>query len=227
MKPATKLSKKIQKILILLSMIFFVVMFTYVVIQLRNYKKPQEKIELPEPRVVEIRAVISDIDEDPLEQVMEVPEDVEEQTIRYFDVPLSENLQNHIFTLCEEHNLDPSLVIAMIWKESNYIDSAIGDNGNSLGLMQIQPRWNQSRMSRLNCPDLMDPYQNVTVGIDILAELFASDKPVEWVLMSYNGGSAYANSKWTNGEVSSYAKTVLSNIYILEAGCYGSKEIQR
>lgn len=135
----------------------------------------------------------------------------EEPSILYFDVPLDESLQEHIFNLCEERGIDPAIVIAMIGKESNYHAYLIGDNGNSLGLMQIQPRWHRSRMEKLGCTDLLDPYQNVTVGIDLLGDLLSSGKSVEWALMAYNGGSAYANRKALQGVVSSYAQTVLRN----------------
>lgn len=147
------------------------------------------------------------------------PEEVKEvEEVEYFDVPLDEELQDYIFELCEEHNIEPALVIAMIEKESNYNASAIGDKGNSLGLMQIQPRWNQDRMDILDCQNLLDPFQNVTVGIDLLDELFSKGNSVEWVLMAYNGGQSYANRKISNGEVSTYAKTVLSNSKNLERG---------
>lgn len=137
------------------------------------------------------------------------PMESEEPKTKYYDVPLSEDLQDYIFELCETHNIDPALVIAMIKRESGYKASAVGDKGNSLGLMQIQPRWHKERMGRLNCPDLLDPYQNVTVGIDILTELFAKGKSIEWVLMAYNGGNAYANRNTKAGVVSAYASKVL------------------
>lgn len=145
-----------------------------------------------------------------------VSEEVEE--VEYFDVPLDEELQDYIFKLCKEYNIEPALVIAMIEKESNYNASAIGDRGNSIGLMQIQPRWNQNRMDILDCQNLLDPFQNVAVGIDLLGELFSKGNSVEWVLMAYNGGQSYANRKISNGEVSTYAKTVLSNSKNLERG---------
>lgn len=144
-------------------------------------------------------------------------EHIEEESIEdkpstlYFDVPLDESLQEHIFNLCEERGIDPAIVVAMIGKESNYHAYSIGDNGNSLGLMQIQPRWHRSRMEKLGCTDLLDPYQNVTVGIDLLGDLLSSGKSVEWALMAYNGGSTYANRKASQGVVSSYAQTVLRN----------------
>lgn len=129
---------------------------------------------------------------------------------QYYDVPLSEDLQNYIFKLCKKYNIDPKLVISMIHLESNYKASAMGDNGNSYGLMQIQKRYHTTRMDELGCDDLLDPYQNVKVGIDFLAELYSTGKGTKWVLMAYNGGPSYANTNTKNGKISTYAKTVLA-----------------
>ena len=111
----------------------------------------------------------------------EKEEIVEEGGHGYFDVPLSEDLQNHIFMVCESYGIDPTIVIAMIQRESNFVIDIVGDNGNSFGLMQIQPRWHSARMEKLGCTDLLNPYQNVNVGVNYLAELFEKGKPVEWV----------------------------------------------
>ena len=145
-------------------------------------------------------------------------EEKEVETIKYYDVPLNEDLQEHIFELCEEHDIDPAIVISIIETESNYTASAIGDSGDSLGLMQIQPRWHQERMSSLGCTDLLDPYQNVTVGIDILNDLFSTGNSIEWVLMAYNGGYGYAYDNVDQGITSYYASAVLSNSKELTRG---------
>lgn len=137
------------------------------------------------------------------------------ESVRYFDVPLSEDLQNHIFKLCESYNVDPAMVIAMIERESNYRASAIGDSGRSFGLMQIQPRWNKERMDKLGCTDLLNPYQNVAVGIDLIAELYETGNSTAWVLMAYNGGPYYATNNISQGLVSDYAKNVMSKTKIL------------
>lgn len=132
-----------------------------------------------------------------------------EPNLKFFDVPLEEDLQTYIFELSEEIGINPSIVIAIIEKESNYDISAVGDHGRSLGLMQIQYRWHTARMDSLGCDNLLDPYQNVTVGIDILADLFEENESVEWVLMAYNGGHAYANRLAEEGSVSEYASRVI------------------
>lgn len=152
-------------------------------------------------------------EEDVLEQVVvesftaEIP--CTDDGALYFDVPLDHKLQDHIFALCEEKCIDPAIIIAMIDKESKFDIDIIGDKGKSYGLMQIQPRWHKERMEELGVTDLLDPYQNVTVGIDILAELLESGKSLEWALMAYNGGHSYANRLEAEGRLSTYASTVI------------------
>lgn len=109
-----------------------------------------------------------------------------------YAVPLEAELQLHIIQTCEEHHIDPAIVLAMIWKESRYNPEAVGDGGNSLGLMQIQPYWHGGRMERLGCEDLLDPYQNVVVGIDYLAEsIDRYDGDAAKALVAYNQGHFY------------------------------------
>lgn len=146
------------------------------------------------------------------------PETIEETVIEevvpavvYFDIPLDEDLQDHIFAECERYGVEPAVVVAMIERESRFNADVIGDSGRSFGLMQIQPRWHSGRMEKLGCTDLLDPYQNVTVGIDFLAELIGSGKGVEWALMAYNGGPGYANRLRGEGRVSDYAAGVMAS----------------
>jgi hypothetical protein len=182
------------------------------------------KKEEPVKDFVDIQpdAILSEpeVKEEPVVVVAEVeeikPEPVE--TTRYFDVPLSKDLQDHIFTECEKRNVDPAIIMAMIERESDFRASCVGDGGDSLGLMQIQPRWHQKRANKLGCPDLTDPYQNVTVGIDLFSTLYAKNESLEWALMAYNGGSSYANKKVAAGVVTDYAKTVIRNSKVLEKG---------
>lgn len=152
-----------------------------------------------------------------VEAATDVPQIIQEEKaeestavqVAIYPVPLDEDLQLFIIRSCEARHIDPAVVMAMIESESSYDASAVGDGGNSLGLMQIQPRWHSERMQELGCEDLLDPYQNVTVGIDILETLSVTGKPIEWVLMAYNGGTKYAYQKEAAGEVSGYAKEVL------------------
>ena len=163
-------------------------------------------------RLVELEAAmdVDDIFIEP-ETIEEPVIEIEENPVTYFDVPLDEELQDHIFAECERYGVEPSVVIAMIERESGFRESVIGDSGRSFGLMQIQKKWHSGRMEKLGCDDLLDPYQNVTVGIDFLAELIGSGKGVEWALMAYNGGPGYANRLRGEGRVSDYASGVMAS----------------
>lgn len=129
----------------------------------------------------------------------------------YFDVPLEDELQDYIFDICDEYGIDPELIVSMIFHESNFDSAVIGENdsGYSYGLMQIMPRWNYDRMERLGCLDLLNPYQNVRVGVDLLAEYIQKGYGIEWALMAYNGGPSYANRKAAEGVVSAYATRIM------------------
>lgn len=61
--------------------------------------------------------------------------------------------------------------MALIEHESGYVFDKTGDDGNSIGYMQIYESAHTDRMERLNCTNLMNPYQNVKVGIELSAKL--------------------------------------------------------
>ena len=128
---------------------------------------------------------------------------------RLYDVPLSADLQEHISGLCEDYGVDMPLVLAIIGQESNYNADVVGDNGNSIGLMQIQPHHHQQRMDKLGVVDLTDPYQNVTVGIDLLAELIGENNGTEWAVIAYNAGASTADYNNAIGTRTEYAESVL------------------
>ena len=129
--------------------------------------------------------------------------------VLYYDVPLEKDLQEHIFHLCAEYEIDPKIVIAMIAVESSYDAGAVSDDLSSVGLMQIQEKWHRGRMTRLKCHNLYSPYMNVTVGIDYLAELKVLNSDIGFMLSAYNGGINYANEQALNGYCNNYVQNVL------------------
>lgn len=153
------------------------------------------------------------------DQEAELPpviDEVEITTNNYtYDVPLDPALQLYISNTCEDYGIDPALVIAMIAVESSYRTDCIGDGGDSIGLMQIQPKWWSERMTELGVTDLINPYENVTIGIDIIAGYLNKGRNVEWALHSYNGGVQYANEMYAYGKTSEYAKKVMTEAYRL------------
>lgn len=172
-----------------------------------------EPVEEPE---LETSVVSQESEEDVSETVVEPAETIVEgyvdhgcvEHVRY-DIPLDDELQDYIIETSEERGVDPAIIIAMIERESQFDIDVIGDRGKAFGLMQIHPRWHSDRMEKLGVTDLLDPYQNVTVGIDIMAELLDRGESVEWALMAYNGGYAHANRHIEAGTLSGYATDVL------------------
>lgn len=138
------------------------------------------------------------------------------QPEQFYDVPLSEELQLHIFEECKKYNIAPALIIAMIERESNFDTNTVSPHG-AKGLMQIVPKWNKETMDELGCSDLLDPYQNITVGVAIVAELKDKNPELYWVLMAYNGGELYANINIANETYSDYAVEVTERAAELEA----------
>ena len=138
-----------------------------------------------------------------------------------YPVPLDQELQFFIIQLCEKHHIDPAVVISIIDAESDFDANAIGDGGNSFGLMQIQARWHEERMDKLGATDLLNPKQNIAVGVDYLAELLDYyNGNLEKALMAYNAGQLGAyNHFFSKGIYSNdYSTEVLEEIEILTEG---------
>ena len=119
-------------------------------------------------------------------------------------VPVAQlEINDHIDKMAKRYGLNPNIIKALIEEESGWLTSAEGDDGNSIGLMQIQERWHKDRMKRLGVNDLYDPEQNITVGCDILSELINKYGNYEDALSVYNSGNTVEGRE--------YADRILSN----------------
>lgn len=106
----------------------------------------------------------------------------------YNNISFSPELQELLWYACEETGCPYELALSVIWRETRY-QNVNGDGGNSIGYMQIQPRWHRERMEKLGVTDLSDPLSNFRVGCDLLAELIDEYGSVEMALTCYNTGS--------------------------------------
>lgn len=111
-----------------------------------------------------------------------------------------------------------ALVLAIIEQESGYEFDKTGDGGQSKGYMQIYEKWHTDRMQKLNCTDLMNPYQNVKVGIDFLSYLLKKYGTVQDALAAYNYGERGAREHlWNNGVyVYSYNTAIMQRMKEIE-----------
>lgn len=131
----------------------------------------------------------------------------------YYNVPLSHELQDLVFTMCDKYGLPYEIILSVIYHESTYRPHLVGDSGAAYGLMQVQPKWHLTRMAKYGIysnEELFDPFANVCVGIDYLGELYRVGKGLEWTLMAYNGGPDYADALTARGVTSKYAESVIA-----------------
>lgn len=160
--------------------------------------------------IAELAEATTSNEEAQIEQVVNTDRKVAETSEKQlYPVPLDEDLQLHIIDLCNDYNVEPELVLAVIGQESNYNANAIGDEGESFGLMQVQKKFHEDRMVKVGATDLLNPYDNVAVGIDILAECLNEGRGLEWALHCYNGWVEYADYMQATGQVSDYTESVL------------------
>lgn len=133
----------------------------------------------------------------------------EQEGFVYYQIPeeftvyggyLPEKMQIYTYCVCKQYGVKYALIVAMIERESGYIFDRIGDGGNSIGYMQIYESAHVDRMERLGCTNLLNPYQNVRVGIDYIAELIEKYETIQDALAAYNYGEKGAREKlWNNG----------------------------
>lgn len=155
---------------------------------------------------------IEEITTDTTEPVEEVETEEESTTVEdgftYYEIPevctkyggsFPEELQHYAWEICKERELDFSILVALIERESGYKQDATGDNGDSKGYMQIQEKWHYARMKEEGATDLYNPYENIRVGLSYLDELYEKYGSWNLALMAYNMGETKAKKSWDKG----------------------------
>lgn len=153
--------------------------------------------------------------------------EVYEDGFKYYEIPeqyaaaggyFPEKMQVYTFCLCKQEGVRYALIVAMIERESGYKYDCIGDNGQSAGYMQIMEKWHYDRMEELNCDDLMNPYQNVKVGIDLMKELIDKYGTIQDALTAYNYGERGARvNMWNKGiYVNEYNTQIMNRMHEIE-----------
>lgn len=145
--------------------------------------------------------------------------------IKPLDVPLDAETQWAIYRNC---GYDPglfSLVMAIADHESEFRPDLQGDNGQSIGMMQINTRWHTGRMEALGVTDLTDPIQCAAVAIDYLQELesrYGFEAESEALLIAYNCGPSGAKRLIEAGTTSTtYSQEVISVFHSYRAELEG------
>ena len=147
------------------------------------------------------------------------------ENFRFYDVPMSKELQFFVLMECDGYGFWPNIVLAIMDVECDFDIDAVSPN-NAMGIMQVVEKYHKDRMELLGCDDLFDPYQNIKVGMHYLAELWNEKQDLCWVLMAYRHGRATATEMYNRGIVDEYALEVLTRAAELQLEMeerYGSK----
>jgi soluble lytic murein transglycosylase len=104
------------------------------------------------------------------------------------------------------YQVEPSLIRAVIWRESNFNPNATG-KAKERGLMQVTPGAGQEwadaeKMDNFRPTDLFHPRTNILAGTWYLARALQrwkeADQPIPFALAEYNAGPSHAR-RWASG----------------------------
>lgn len=137
----------------------------------------------------EVKYIPVQIEADIEETSTELQEDFNDECafygLTFYDVPLSEYMQEYVYRVAGCYGIEYKLVMAVIGAESSY-QFIEGDNGRAIGYMQVQPEWWQHYMDISTA----NPYTeegNIRLGCMILADcLYDNDFNYKRALKQYN-----------------------------------------
>jgi soluble lytic murein transglycosylase len=127
----------------------------------------------------------------------------------------------HIRTVAAEHQVDPMLVKAVVWRESRFDAQKFGTAGER-GLMQVSEKaageWaRETKAENFRVEELFDPKTNLEAGTWYLRRAIEhwqnQSNPVPFALAEYNAGASRA-LRWAGGDDTKpvAAKVFLANI---------------
>ena len=108
-----------------------------------------------------------------------------------------------ITSVASEHQLDPMLVKAVVWRESRFDRDKVGSAGER-GLMQVSPKaaneWaREYKVANFNLEQLFDPKTNLEAGSWYLRRAVehwqSESEPLPFALAEYNAGASRAQ-RW-------------------------------
>ena len=114
------------------------------------------------------------------------------------DCNLDEATQEFTFYLCKGYDIDWTLVMALMQKESSFRSDIISST-DDYGLMQINKCNHEWLEETIGVTDFLDKEQNIRAGVFVLRKLFEEYTDPNLVLMAYNMGSNGAEKLWNKG----------------------------
>lgn len=96
----------------------------------------------------------------------------------------------------KQYGIAPKLLKAIAKVESGEQPNMVGDDGESVGLFQIQPKWHVQRLKEGE--SLLDPEVNTRIACEILTELMDKYGTLDEVLTAYNCGHDTGSREYAN-----------------------------
>lgn len=111
---------------------------------------------------------------------------------------LDKETQQFTFYLCKGYDIDWTLVMALMQKESSFRSDVISAT-DDYGLMQINKCNHKWLTDTIGVTDYLDKEQNIRAGVFVLRKLFEEYTDPNLVLMVYNMGADGAETLWNKG----------------------------
>lgn len=131
----------------------------------------------------------------------EYQDSLEEETgfTPYDFISLKDEYQIYLEQRCAEYDLDFFLMASLMFSESSFRAKAVGDNGKSIGLFQINKVWwNEMADKGL---DVNNPFDNIEIGCIIFREdLDKADGDIEKAIQYYKCGAKRGKRLWNEGK---------------------------
>lgn len=95
-------------------------------------------------------------------------------------------LMDWVYEQSQQYGVQPDLVVGLIAAESSFNPTAVSRVG-AIGYTQVWPKWHLARIGGRN---INNPYTNIQVGVDYLAECIERSNTMYDALACYNGSDS-------------------------------------
>ena len=194
----------------------FIILFTLIglalfnIVSIGNFKKEVEKNQI---QLSEIKAQQKATSEriEALEICTSNYATVQVASPYKRDIPLSDELQEYTYQTAQKYNVDYDLILAIMQTESQY-NNIISDNGEDVGLCQINVINAEWLYKEYGLYNLMEEHQNIEACAIILNKLSQKFDTENEVVMAYNLGEGKAKKYIKSGKTLEYTEKVYKNL---------------
>lgn len=167
-------------------------------------------------KVIAVETVVSEPTIDLKQETVVTTEETTaeaEELIPSLDIPLSQELIEHIWDMSLKYDIEYELIVSVIAVESNFNVDAKSKTSD-YGLMQINKVNHGWLKEQFGFTDFTDPYQNIEAGCIILKDCIDDMADYHQALMAYNMGQSRAKNLIRQGTHSSkYSRKVMAKYY--------------